>query len=186
MATWKQKRQLMHQYDRTSYLYEVRYSKEQNLKITAILERISLKKGDLVADLGCGTGLLLRKFEEEKGITVVGIDISRSMLSYAKQSLRDSSSVHLILADADNIPIRDNCFSYSFAITLLQNMPNLSSTLKEMKRITTSSASIIITGLKKCFTEGSFLNFLHNAQLKPKLLVARDTRLKCHIAVCLK
>ena len=139
-----------------------------------------------MVDLGCGTGLLLRKIEEKKGITVVGIDISRNMLSYAKQSLRDSSSVHLILADADNIPIKNSYFSHSFAITLLQNMPNLSSTLKEMKRITTSSASIIITGLKKCFTEGSFVKLLHNAELKPKLLVVSDTRLKCHITVCVK
>lgn len=186
MVTWKQKRHFMYQYDRSSHLYEVRYSKEQNQKIATILERIALKKGDLMIDLGCGTGLLLRKVEEKKGIIAVGIDISRNMLSSAKHSLRDSSSVHLILADADNIPIKDSCFSYSFAITLLQNMPNQMSTLKEMKRVTTSSALIIITGLKKCFSEEFFVNLLQKAKLKPKLVRVGGNRLKCHIALCVK
>lgn len=176
----------MHQYDRSSHLYEVRYSKEQNLKITTILEKIALKKGDLMVDLGCGTGLLLRKVEEKQGLLAVGIDVSRNMLYSAKRSLRDSSDVHLILADADTLPIKDSCFSHSFAITLLQNMPNLMSTLKEMKRVTASSALIVITGLKKCFSEESFINLLHNVKLNPKLLGVGDNKLKCHIAVCVK
>jgi ubiquinone/menaquinone biosynthesis C-methylase UbiE len=138
----------------------------------------------LILDLGCGTGLLLQKIRD-MAKNVVGLDISKGMLEAVNLFVKRSANVHLVLADADHAPFRSGYFDTVFAITLLQNMPNPHNTLQEVKRITKPNASIIVTALKKRFTEGSFLKLLEKANLQPKLLKS-DADLKCHIAACKK
>jgi len=182
MTEWKQKLQHIHHYNRTANLYNLRYTEEQNLKIKAAVENLELEKQRSILDMGCGTGLLLpriRKMAEN----VVGLDISKGMLGEVKSSIKRSANVHFVLADADNTPFRNNYFDMAFAITLLQNMPNPHHTLQEAKRITKPNASIIVTALKKRFTEHSFLKLLEEADLEPKLLKT-GPKLKCHIATC--
>jgi len=184
MTEWKQKRQHMHYYNRTANLYKLRYTEEQNLKIKAAVENLEFPKQGSILDLGCGTGLLLPRIQE-MAKNIVGLDISKDMLGEVKHSMKRSVNVHLVLGDADNTPFRNNYFDAVFAITLLQNMPNPQHTLKEVKRVTKPNASMIVTALKKRFTENSFLKLLKEANLKHKLLET-DPNLKCHIAICEK
>lgn len=184
MAEWKEKRQHMRHYNHTAHLYNLRYTEEQNLKIKVATENFDHAKQGLILDLGCGTGLLLPKIRE-MAKDVVGLDISKGMLEAVNPFVKRSANVHLVLADADHTPFRSGYFDTVFAITLLQNMPNPHNTLQEVKRITKSNASIIVTALKKRFTEHSFLELLEKADLQPKLLKS-DADLKCHIAACKK
>lgn len=184
MAEWKQKRQHMRYYNRTAHLYNIRYTEEQSLKIKAAFENLAFGKQSSILDLGCGTGMLLPKMQKTAK-NIVCLDISKGMLKEAKPCIKRSANVHLILADADHTPLRHGYFDTVFAITLLQNMPNPHHTLQEIKYISKPNASIIITGLKKHFTERSFLRLLKNAGLKTKLLKTDDD-LKCHVATCQK
>ncbi|RLI24879.1 hypothetical protein DRO57_05535 [Candidatus Bathyarchaeota archaeon] len=67
----------------------------------------------LIVEVGCGTGKLLLKIAETlKPMSVMGIDISRAMIELSKRNLSRSRSrglVDLILADAHNMPIRNQC-----------------------------------------------------------------------------
>ncbi|MDH5449070.1 MAG: class I SAM-dependent methyltransferase [Candidatus Bathyarchaeota archaeon] len=182
MTEWKQKRRHMCHYNRTAHIYDIRYTEEQNLKIKIAVESLKLGEQGSILDLGCGTGLLLPRIQEIAK-SVVGLDVSKEMLKETASRIEQSANVHLILADADHTPLRNSYFDTIFAITLLQNMPNPSKTLQEAKRITEPNGSIIVTGLKKHFTEHSFVRFLKNAKLKTRLLKANDN-LKCYIAIC--
>ncbi|MGB9135391.1 MAG: class I SAM-dependent methyltransferase [Candidatus Bathyarchaeia archaeon] len=184
MAQWHQKRGHMHHYDRTAHVYNTRYTEEQSLKTETALRNLKLKSDSAMVDLGCGTGLLLPKIRK-KAKTIVCLDISKGMLNEAKHNTRHSADIHLIQADADYTPLLPGQFDLTFAITLLQNMPRPQQTLQEIKRITKPNARIVVTGLKKRFTQQSFLKLLKEAGLETQLTDA-DNNLKCHIATCRK
>lgn len=182
MMGWRQKRRYMRFYNSTAHIYDLRYSEEQLLKIGEALESLKLERKSSVLDMGCGTCLLTSKIHSLAG-TILCLDVSKSMLREAKSHLRNLPKVHLVLADADNMPFREGYFDVVFAITLLQNMPIPFITLEEMKRVSKHDAQLVVTGLKKCFTDFSFLKLLEKTSLKVEVL-RTDEKLKCYVAKC--
>ncbi|MGB9676375.1 MAG: class I SAM-dependent methyltransferase [Candidatus Bathyarchaeales archaeon] len=183
MNEWNKKREIMRRYDLTAHLYDMRYADEQKQKIEAALEEITIKKHCLVLDVGCGTGILFNYFVE-KAKSVVGLDISRKTLQEAKKRAKNLENVYLVLADADNMPFRENFFDYVFGVTVLQNMPAPAKTLMEVRRVAEGKAKIIVTGMKKAFTLEQFQQLLSAANLKA--IAVKVENLNCYVAVCVK
>jgi ubiquinone/menaquinone biosynthesis C-methylase UbiE len=182
MQEWKEKRGTMRHYDHQAIVYDVQYLGEQNAKIEYALSSTELKPNELILDLGCGTGFLFQHIDKTIRL-LVGLDISSKALREAKKRTKNLSNIVLVRADADNTPFLDHIFDRVFAITLLQNMPDPLKTITEMKRIGKPQAIFAVTGLKKKFTQESFVNLLKTARLKVSTLET-DQRLKGHIAVC--
>ncbi len=181
---WDQKRKIIRRYDLTAQLYDVRYAEEQEIKYKTALERLNVIRDSKVLDVGCGTGLLFHHVATEAQ-TFVGMDISSKLLLKAKERARKFHKVHLVQADADHIPFKDNQFSVVFAFTVLQNMPEPLKTLKEVKRIAERDTPIVVTGLKKAFSLDALRTLLHSAGLRVVSL-KDDDLLKCHIAVSVR
>jgi ubiquinone/menaquinone biosynthesis C-methylase UbiE len=183
MSEWDKKRGLMHRYDLTARIYDMQYAEEQTAKIEAALEGLKIENYSLVLDAGCGTGLLFG-YVADKAETTVGLDISRKILLQAKKRAKNFDNMHLILADADNMPLKENFFSHVFGITLIQNMPNPVRTLNEIRRVAKENAVIVVTGMKKAFTLEGFEGLLRDARLG--IIYLRYESLKCYVAVCTK
>lgn len=173
----------MQSYDLTAHIYDMRYAEEQTEKIEAAMKSINMKQQGMVLDVGCGTGLLFN-YVANKTKAIVGLDISRKILIQAKECAKKFPNAHLILADADNMPLKEKIFSYGFALTLIQNTPDPVETLNEIKRVTEANGFIVITGLKKKFSMEVFQRLLQNASLK--IVALKSESLKCHVAVCRK
>lgn len=105
-------------YDETAWLYDERYGAQQSLKHSLALLELPVNKGDVVVDLGCGTGDLLTKIRRMCN-SCLGIDFSIGMLLEARRKYAD---LDLVLADVHNLPLRDGACNKFFAITLLQNI----------------------------------------------------------------
>ena len=181
MREWKEKRGTMRHYDQQASIYNVQYLGEQNAKIEDAIIITELKPNETVLDLGCGTGFL---FQHIKSIRLlVGLDISSKALQEAKKRTKNLTNIALVRADADNTPFPDHIFDKVFAITVLQNMPEPTKTISEMKRTAKPQATFAVTGLKKKFTQKSFIELLENARLT---VVALNTsqQLKGYVAVC--
>jgi len=183
MKEWDKKRDVMHRYDLTAHMYNMRYAEEQAAKIEAALEGLKMEKYGLILDVGCGTGILFG-YVAYKAEATVGLDVSRKILVLAKERAKNLQSAHLILADADYMPLKENVFSHVFGITLIQNMPKPVKTLNEIRRVAKRNAKIVVTGLKKAFTLEEFEELLGDAGLKIVFLKEED--LKCYVAVCTK
>ncbi len=181
MKEWDKKRDVMQRYDLTAHIYDMRYAEEQTAKIEAAMKKINTEKNSSILDIGCGTGLLF-DYVANKSKTVVGLDISRKILLQARKNAKKFPNVHLIWADADNVPLRKGAFNHVFAVTLIQNMPNPDKTLNEIKRIAKEDAVMVVTGLKKKFSLEIFQKLLRNAGLNINAL--KNESLKCHVAVC--
>ena len=182
MREWKEKRGTMRHYDHQAVIYDVQYLGEQDAKIEDILNSIRLGSNELVLDLGCGTGFLFQHINKRVEL-LVGIDVSSRALREAKKRTKNMPNIVLIRADADYTPFPDHIFDKVFAITVLQNMPDPTKTIIEMKRIGKPQAIFAVTGLKKKFTSESFVDILERARLKVVTLTTNQ-RLKGHVAVC--
>lgn len=182
MQEWNKKRAAMRHYDHLAQVYDAQYSEEQKAKIEAALNNTKLSQNELVLDVGCGTGLLFRHVAESAKL-VVGIDISSKILQEARKRTKQLPNTAVVSADADYTPFQNQTFDQVFAITLLQNMPNPAETLAEIKRVSKPQSTIVVTGLKKKFTQERFIKLLNKAGLKistPKT----NPQLKGHLAVC--
>ena len=184
MDEWKKKREVMLHYDQTAGGYDAQYAEEQNAKMEVALSNITLKKNNILLDMGCGTGLLF-PYIADKTQLLIAIDISRKLLKQAKKRAKQHPNIALIQADADHTPFKNQTFHTLFAITLLQNMPNPTATLREIERITRPEATIGLTILKKKFTQNAITELLKKAKLKITILKT-PARTKDHIITCRK
>lgn len=77
---------------------EVRSTPE---RVDSILEKLNIKEGDRILDLGCGTGVLTPHLSKRVGPegSVLGIDISRGMLDRAISKYRHIGNVDFLNLD---------------------------------------------------------------------------------------
>lgn len=172
----------MRHYDQQAAIYDMQYLEEQNAKIEDILDKMKLGLNEVVLDMGCGTGFLFQHIHKRVKF-LVGIDLSSNALREAKKRTKNLPNIALVRADADNTPFLDHIFDKVFAITVLQNMPDPTKTITEMKRTGRPQAKFAVTGLKKKFTQESFVALLERAQLKVVTLNTNE-QMKGHAAVC--
>src|SRR5271157_3493785 len=183
MDGWHKKLDVMRRYDATAHMYDVRYAEEQKLKIEAALNYVDVGKADMVLDVGCGTGVLFDYVASEAAMTV-GLDISEKTLRVARERAKHYDRVHLVWADADNMPFKGQVFDKVFAMTLLQNTPSATDTIKEIYRVAKEEALVVITGLKKIFSRAVFEQLLRLVGLKK--IVTLNKGLQCYVSVCAK
>jgi len=184
MMEWSKKLEIMRNYDSSAKVYDAQYAEEQNAKIKAALSHLNLEDNSLVLDVGCGTGLLFEHLGNSVKL-LVGLDLSSGILKEAKKRAKRFPRTALIRADADSTPFPNGIFDGVFAVTLLQNMPNPPLTLQETVRVGKASAIIVVTGLRKVYSQGTFKGLLEKAGLKVRV-VRIDAQLKGYVALCKK
>lgn len=160
--SWKDKLDTMEHYNALAKAYDTLYGQEQKMKIDFILKNLDLKNSGKILDVGCGTCILFENVYDE-GKIFVGLDISEKILREGWRKFRDKTNLFLVLADAEHLPFRDKVFDTIFAITLIQNLPNPIRSLKEIKRVSKSEASIVVSGLKRKYTFKEFKSIISKA-----------------------
>jgi len=152
------KREIKDRYDELGGgLYDLRYREEQDRKYDAAL-LVSLPRGEgVLFDDGCGTGMLLSRLES----TTVGLDLTPSLLAKARETLRVNH--HLVMGDAEHLPIRGGVFDGIYSITLIQNTPDKLATVSEMRRVAKSGGRVLVTALCAVFKADFLPGLLESA-----------------------
>ena len=174
----------MRRYNLTAQIYDARYSEEQEAKYKAALNELKLDSGNMVLDVGCGSGMFFSKVAGRVA-ELVGVDVSRGLLLSAKERARTYPNVSIIQADADHLPFRHGLFSHMFAFTVLQNMPNPAKTLHELKLTSQKNAFFIVTGLKASISLEAFGQILESAGLRVVSLKDEDV-LRCYVVTAVQ
>ena len=159
------KKEIIESYNSESYneIYDRRYKAIQFEKFEPFWQPVN-EDPIFLLDYGCGTGLLWDFYNlkyknglyNEK-IRFLGIDISKGMLNIFKNKLNLANNfpkmhykdVHLVCCDGEHLPFRSNHFRHIYAITSLQNLPNLDLGLSEINRVKKKNAIIAISYLQK-------------------------------------
>jgi ubiquinone/menaquinone biosynthesis C-methylase UbiE len=180
LTAWRVKRKVMGRYDVTAASYNEQYGEEQQRKYVKALENVHVG-GKKFLDVGCGTGLFFDEVTEKAEISI-GVDLSRKLLQKAKSHVYPFQNTHILQADADHLPFKDDYFGAIFAFTILQNMPKPPETLRELKRVAGSGGRIVVTGLKRAFPLEKFMDILEGSGMKIAAFVD-DEAVNCYIAV---
>jgi SAM-dependent methyltransferase len=105
-----------------------------------LVELASVRAGDQVLDLCCGTGAIAR-VAFDRGATVTGIDVSEAMVDAA--GANSSSSVRFEVADAGALPYSDAGFDAVLCGFALSHLPDVRAALGEVWRVLRSGGRFV-------------------------------------------
>jgi ubiquinone/menaquinone biosynthesis C-methylase UbiE len=111
-----------------------------------LVERASLRPGERVLDVGCGTGIVARLAAEriEPGGSVTGLDVNPGMLAVAKEVTPPDVSAQWHQASADAMPLPDDGFDAVLCQMSLQFVPDRPRALREMRRVLAADGRCVL------------------------------------------
>lgn len=114
-------------------------------RYAAAVERMELRPGARVLDLGCGTGRALPALRAHVGDAglVLGIDLTPAMLCAALREGRDKDG-QLLLADACRLPLPTAALDAVFSAGLINHVPDPATALREWARVTAPDGTLLL------------------------------------------
>lgn len=109
-----------------------------------LVELCSFKHGEMILDIGCGSGISLDFISRKYLINAAGIDLSGSLLKKSHENFPD---LHLVHGNGKNLPFRDSSFNGVIAECTLSAMGDLKMALSEIKRILAHNGKLAISDI---------------------------------------
>jgi ubiquinone/menaquinone biosynthesis C-methylase UbiE len=118
--------------------------------VARLLEAAHLEPGEVVLEVGCGTGVLDRWLARRTGGAnrIVGVDINPFLLGEAMALARQQELHHSITfreGNAEALPFPDNRFDVAMSSTVIQRA-NADRMLAEMVRVTKPGGRVAVVG----------------------------------------
>jgi ubiquinone/menaquinone biosynthesis C-methylase UbiE len=102
--------------------------------------------GKKAADIGAGTGFMTEGLIQ-KGLKVIAVDQSKSMLAEMEKKFGRFDSVEFRLGEANSLPIPDETVDYVFANMYLHHVESPPAAVAEMARILKPGGILVISDL---------------------------------------
>ena len=135
-------------YDSVAPVYDMRYDSDMGRAYhrhisSALLE--DLPPGRSLLDLGCGTGLFMRRYGETGG-DAVGLDISRGMIENARGRC---NGYEFCMGTAEVLPFRDHTFDAISCLLAFSYLSHPTRMLAEASRILKPGGRIAVCTLSR-------------------------------------
>lgn len=104
-----------------------------------LLENLKINKSLNVLDIACGKGINSIMMAKKYGCQVTGIDILEDSINQAVKYAKNNNVENLVtfkVADAHNLPFKDDEFDITIAQAMLILAENKEKVIKEAKRVT--------------------------------------------------
>jgi ubiquinone/menaquinone biosynthesis C-methylase UbiE len=125
---------------------------DENLR-DIVIQKANIKTGNVVLDIGCGTGFLTLGVANAVGKNgkVIGVDISKEMMEKAEENLSKArvSNLEFRVGDAESIPLEDNSVDAVVGNMVLHHCPNPESAVKEMVRVLKPNGSLVLADMEE-------------------------------------
>ena len=152
----RSKEQAKASYNKMSKWYDMLAGLAERKYRDAGLQKLCIKEGEIVLEIGFGTGhciIALAKLVGNSG-RVFGIDISEEMCDIARSGVKKaglSERVRLECGDAANLPFEANFFDAIFMSFTLElfDTPEIPTVLHECKRVLRSGGRICVVAMSK-------------------------------------
>lgn len=167
------KKLIKSRYNETANFYDRRYREIQTGKYQSIFKNITINATQSILDIGCGTGNFFL-FLNENECLKHGIDFSINSLKKLQKNTNRAQVIHIICADIEYLPFEPEQFDFIFAITILQNLPDIEKSVREMKRICKIDGFLILSLLRKKISLEYIENILTEAQITPLKIIDEE------------
>jgi malonyl-CoA O-methyltransferase len=143
-----------HSYDKHAFVQQ-----EIAKRLLERLDYIQINPKNIL-DLGAGTGYITKELAIRfPQANIISLDLSYSMLSYAKNNQQASTAY--LCNDAETLAIKDTCIDFIFSNCTFQWVQNLPGLFKEITRTLTEDGILLFSTfgpdtlieLKKCFAK---------------------------------
>ena len=115
------------------------YSEEMR---KTVVDMANIKQGDLVLEVGCGTGFttyeIVRRVGEEN---VVAVDITPEQM---EKAIKRFPNVKFVRGDAEELPFKDNVFDATISAGSIEYWPHPQLGIQEMARVTKPGGRVVI------------------------------------------
>ncbi len=111
-----------------------------------VLERLALRNGEIVLDIGSGPGLLVAEMAKLVGDEgqVTGLDMSAPMNVMAAARCKDFASVDFKEGDATNLPFKNASFDVVVSTQVYEYVPDMPLALSELHRVLKPGGRVLI------------------------------------------
>ena len=112
----------------------------------ALLSALDLQPGERVLEAGCGSGALARMAagSQERGIHLVGLDISPDFLAFARRIDSQDSQVLYVAGDVQSLPLTSGSFDAAIAARLLLHVDDPLPVVCELARAIRPGGRIVL------------------------------------------
>ena len=135
-------------YDSVARVYDLRYDTSSGGVYHRHISRHMLDwlpKEALLLDLGCGTGLFMRRYAELGG-TAIGLDISRGMVEAAREQ---AGWFQYLVGTAEVLPFRDRTFDAVSCVLAFSYLENPGWMLSEAFRVLRPGGCLAVSTLSR-------------------------------------
>ena len=133
-------------YDIQSKIYDNTFGRLVKKRIgKAIAEHVKLERGQVVLDVGIGTGASLNFYPDDRG-QIVGVDLSGGMLDKALDKIIETGRANATLARANalELPFADDSFDTVFVSHVITVVSDPVKLLHECCRVAKPGAKIVM------------------------------------------
>jgi ubiquinone/menaquinone biosynthesis C-methylase UbiE len=110
----------------------------RSIYVNKLIELGKLTQGKNVLDVGCGSGRILIDLKRICPVLDYGLEIRSGALRIAKEIENRT------VGDAQNLPVKNDCFDLVYAIRVLHYLDNPQRALKEFSRVCKKGGVVII------------------------------------------
>ena len=123
-------------FDSLAAEWDLNFTAEDLERLQHIVDRLEIKEGWTVLDLGCGTGILFDMLRRRVGKTgsITGVDFSFQMASKAHRNF-PFNNVNVVDADAINLPFADSAFDAAIAFASFPHFSDQKRAVEETHRV---------------------------------------------------
>jgi ubiquinone/menaquinone biosynthesis C-methylase UbiE len=117
----------------------------------------------VVLDVACGTGYGVCTLSRKADL-VIGVDISKEALTYAKNHYGKRHNIEFVLSDAHSLPFHDDAYDNVVSFETLEHLFHYEEFLNEVKRVLRKTGTFIVSTPNKKIAspmEGQTLNPFH-------------------------
>jgi demethylmenaquinone methyltransferase/2-methoxy-6-polyprenyl-1,4-benzoquinol methylase len=143
-------------YDKIAGVYDLLSEKSEQPIRRFGLERLEVRTGERVLEIGFGTGSSLLELAERVGLKgkVFGVDLADKMTEVARRKLKDHDlldRVQLIGADASSLPFMSESIDAIFMSFTLElfDTPEIPAVLGECKRVLRPGGRMVVVSITK-------------------------------------
>ena len=131
-------------YENIAWFYDLTFGPVLHPGRVDAIERMGIKSGDRVLEVGVGTGINAALYPSYCSVT--GVDFSSSMLEKARERVarKGVRNVRLLEMDAANMKFADDSFDIVYAPYLISVVPDPVQVAREMRRVCRPGGRIII------------------------------------------